>query len=61
MSTSLTSRPLLIAILVIAAFFGGALWVTDGSGLYRLTATSNDTVATPFSGGRLHRLQDQLL
>lgn len=44
-----------------AAFFGGALWVTDGSGLYRLTATSNDTVATPFAGGRLHRLQDQLL
>jgi photosystem II stability/assembly factor-like uncharacterized protein len=44
-----------------AAFFGGALWVTDGSGLYRLTATANDTVATPFTGGRLHRLQDQLL
>ena len=43
------------------AFFGGALWVTDGSGLYRLTATSNDTVAIPFAGGRLHTLQDQLL
>lgn len=44
-----------------AAFFGGALWVTDGKGLYRLTASSNDTVETPFAGGRLHRLQDQLL
>lgn len=44
-----------------AAFFGGALWVTDGQGLYRLTSSTNDTVATPFSGGRLHRLQDQLL
>ena len=44
-----------------AAFFGGALWVTDGSGLYRLTASSNDTIQTPFAGGRLHRLQDQLL
>ncbi|HET9225086.1 MAG TPA: hypothetical protein VFR31_00345, partial [Thermoanaerobaculia bacterium] len=44
-----------------AAFFGGSLWVTDGQGLYRLTSSSNDTVAMPFSGGRLHKLQDQLL
>lgn len=44
-----------------AAFFGGALWVTDGKGLYRLTSSANDTVEIPFAGGRLHRLQDQLL
>lgn len=44
-----------------AAFFGGALWVTDGKGLYRLTSAANDTVEAPFAGGRLHRLQDQLL
>jgi photosystem II stability/assembly factor-like uncharacterized protein len=44
-----------------AAFFGGALWVTGGEGLYRLTASSNDTIEAPFVGGRLHRLQDQLL
>lgn len=44
-----------------AAFFGGALWVTDSKGLYRLTSSSNDTVEAPFAGGRLHRLQDQLL
>lgn len=44
-----------------AAFFGGALWVTDAKGLYRLTSSSNDTVEAPFAGGRLHRLQDQLL
>lgn len=44
-----------------AAFFEGALWVTDGAGLYRLTSNSNDTIDMPFAGGRLHRLQDQLL
>ena len=44
-----------------AAFFEGALWVSDGGGLYRLTSSANDTVETPFAGGRLHRLQDQLL
>jgi photosystem II stability/assembly factor-like uncharacterized protein len=44
-----------------AAFFGGALWVTDGKGLYRLSASANDTIEAPFAGGRLHRLQDQLL
>jgi len=44
-----------------AEFFGGALWVTDGSGVYRLTANANDTIQAPFAGGRLHRLQDQLL
>lgn len=44
-----------------AAFFGGALWVSDAQGVYRLTAETNDTVATPFNGGRLGRLPDQLL
>jgi photosystem II stability/assembly factor-like uncharacterized protein len=47
-----------------AAFFGGALWVTGGQGVYRLTSSSNDTIAAPVAGGaggRLQRLQDQLL
>ena len=44
-----------------AAFFAGALWVTDGQGVYRLSAQANDTIAAPFSGGRLGRLPDQLL
>ena len=30
-----------------AAFFGGALWVTDAKGLYRLTAAANDTDRGP--------------
>jgi photosystem II stability/assembly factor-like uncharacterized protein len=44
-----------------AAFYGDALWVTDAQGLYRLTADANHTIPTPFEGGRLLRLQDQLL
>ncbi len=44
-----------------AAFFEDALWVSDGKGLYRLTQEANDTVPAPFAGGRLYRLQDQLL
>jgi photosystem II stability/assembly factor-like uncharacterized protein len=44
-----------------AAFFGDALWVTDGSGLYRLTRDANHTIPTPFNGGRLQRVEDQLL
>ncbi len=44
-----------------AAFFAGALWVTDAQGVYRLSAQANDTIAAPFAGGRLGRLPDQLL
>ncbi len=47
-----------------AAFFGGALWVTGGEGVYRLSGiggSTNDTIAAPVAGGRLYRLQDQLL
>ena len=44
-----------------AAFFGGALWVTGAQGVYKLGAKTNDTIAAPVVGGRLHRLQDQLL
>ncbi len=44
-----------------AAFYGDALWVTDAQGLYRLTADANHTVPVPFEGGRLLRVQDQLL
>jgi len=44
-----------------AAFFGDALWVTDAKGVYRLTKDSNHTIDAPFAGGRLLRLDDQLL
>ncbi len=57
-----------------AAFFDGALWVSGGEGLYRLAAAPAGSpggtagkpggaalVETPFPGGRLHRLPDQLL
>lgn len=47
-----------------AAFFGGALWVTGSQGVYKLGAlgsNTNDTITAPVAGGRLHRLQDQLL
>jgi hypothetical protein len=44
-----------------AAFFGDALWVTDASGVYRLTKDANHTVEAPFVGGSLLRLTDQLL
>jgi len=44
-----------------AAFFGDALWVTDAQGVYRLTQEANHTVDAPFAGGRLLRLEDQLL
>ncbi|HYG63134.1 MAG TPA: hypothetical protein VEL74_11175 [Thermoanaerobaculia bacterium] len=46
------------------AFFGDALWVSDGKGLYQLLEKANTPVAAPpapMSGGRLQRLQDQLL
>jgi photosystem II stability/assembly factor-like uncharacterized protein len=44
-----------------AAFFGDALWVSDAAAVYRLTATTNDTITVPFQGGRLGRLPGQLL
>jgi len=44
-----------------AAFFGDALWVTDAKGVYRLTKDANHTIDAPFAGGRLLRLDDQLL
>lgn len=43
------------------AFYGDALWVSDAKGLYRLTDKAKDPVPSPASGGRLQRLQDQLL
>jgi photosystem II stability/assembly factor-like uncharacterized protein len=44
-----------------AAFYGDSLWVTDAQGIYRLTADANHTIPAPFAGGRLFRLEDQLL
>ena|GEM_PF-1007377 len=44
-----------------AAFYDGALWVSDDRDLYELTRDANHTVAAPFAGGRLHRLGEQLL
>jgi photosystem II stability/assembly factor-like uncharacterized protein len=45
-----------------AALYGDALWVTDAQGVYRLTADANHTIIpAPFQGGRLQRLEEQLL
>ncbi len=44
-----------------AAFYGDALWVTDAKDVYRLTANDNHTIPSPFPGGRLQRLEEQLL
>lgn len=44
-----------------AALFQDALWVVDSEGVYRLTADSNHSYASPFKNGRLYRLDDQLL
>jgi photosystem II stability/assembly factor-like uncharacterized protein len=44
-----------------AAFYGGALWVTDAQGVYELTSDSNHTIASPLTGGRVYRLGEQLL
>jgi photosystem II stability/assembly factor-like uncharacterized protein len=44
-----------------AAFYDGALWVSDAQGVYQLTRESNHTVEAPFAGGHLHRLGEQLL
>ena len=43
-----------------AAVFDHALWVSDGAGLYRLTAAANDTIPAPLTGGRLNLLGDLL-
>ncbi len=44
-----------------AALYGNALWVTDAKGLFRLTADANHPIPTPFEGGRLLPVRDQLL
>ncbi|HEX2252744.1 MAG TPA: hypothetical protein VHQ65_05720 [Thermoanaerobaculia bacterium] len=44
-----------------AELLGGALWVSDGDGLYRLTEGTNDTLPAPAKAGRLGRLGDRLL
>jgi photosystem II stability/assembly factor-like uncharacterized protein len=44
-----------------AAFYGGALWVTDAQGVYELTSDSNHTIASPLTAGRVYRLGEQLL
>jgi photosystem II stability/assembly factor-like uncharacterized protein len=56
-----TQRPYKHGAPSSAALYDNALWVTDSQGLYRLTADANHTIATPFVGGRLLRLQDELL
>ncbi len=56
-----TRKPFKHGIPRSAAFHGGALWVTDAQGLYRLAGDSNHTIPTPFAGGRIFRLQDLLL
>jgi hypothetical protein len=59
--TIFTRRPFQHGIPRSAAFYGDALWVTDAQGVYRLTADANHTVPAPFQGGRLQRLEEQLL
>lgn len=44
-----------------AAYWGGALWVSDGETVHRLAGSHNDTTPAPAPGGRLARLDDQLL
>jgi photosystem II stability/assembly factor-like uncharacterized protein len=44
-----------------ATFHENALWVSDAQAVYRLTADANDTVPTPFAGGRLQGIGGQLL
>ena len=43
-----------------AAVFDHAIWVSDGAGLYRLTAAANDAIPAPLAGGRLTTLGDRL-
>lgn len=56
-----TTKPLKNGIPRSAAFHGGALWVTNAQGVYRLTDKDNHTIPAPFAGGRLFRLEDLLL
>jgi photosystem II stability/assembly factor-like uncharacterized protein len=44
-----------------AAFYGGALWVSDAQEVYELSREANHTVAAPLAGGHLHRLGGELL
>ncbi len=44
-----------------AAFYGGALWVSAGEGLHRLTPGANHSTTSPYAGGRLSALGDRLL
>ncbi len=44
-----------------AAFYGGALWVSAGEGLHRLSAEENHSTTSPYAGGRLSVLGDRLL
>lgn len=44
-----------------AAVAPDVAWVADAAGLYRLTATSNDTVEVPFAGGRVARFGSRLV
>ncbi|MGE5234201.1 MAG: hypothetical protein ACM3OB_08815, partial [Acidobacteriota bacterium] len=44
-----------------AALGDGALWVSDGKRLYRLTAKSNHEVAAPFADGRVVALGEGVL
>jgi photosystem II stability/assembly factor-like uncharacterized protein len=44
-----------------AAFYGGALWVSDAQAVYELSREANHTVAAPLAGGHLHRLGGELL
>src|SRR5580693_5904092 len=44
-----------------AAYYDGALWVSDGKDLHRLTGDANHTFAAPVATGRLQRLGERLL
>jgi photosystem II stability/assembly factor-like uncharacterized protein len=44
-----------------AAYYGGALWVSDAKGVYELTHDANHDIPVPAAGGRLHVLGDDLL
>jgi hypothetical protein len=43
-----------------AAYYGGALWVSDAQGVYQLTRDANHDIPVP-APGRLHVLGDDLL
>jgi photosystem II stability/assembly factor-like uncharacterized protein len=44
-----------------AAFHDNALWVSDSQAVYRLSGNTNDTISTPFAGGRLQGIGGRLL